>query len=213
MTTGDFTTGNSASGVITQGLGASKPANAYFLKMISAATGGTVENFSPRFTLSGLDGVFPSAVTAGLVDVSGTSGPATVNNVANPQQAAPGAGTAEVAGGQYSVAYTAQTGLSRYAPMPPIPGTQITAKNASPQFPTSAFTPYPSAAGSPNAVTTMTASETQHASSIENPVRGEAIEPLMLIPSNDRTGIRCREPHRYCDVQIFEQVEGLKQKN
>lgn len=173
MSTGDFSTGNSASGTITAGLGASIE-NAYFIKVISVATGGTVENFSDRFSISGMDGVFPAAVTTGLKTVTGTAGPATINNIADTQNPAAGAGqgaTPAVAAGEYTVAYTLQTGLTRYAPMPIMPPTKISAKNASPQWPTSSYTPYVQAAGSPNAVTTNTLTQTFSGQSIENTVR------------------------------------------
>jgi hypothetical protein len=169
VTTGKFTEGNSATGTITQGLGANVE-NAYFLKMISAATGGSVINFSDRFTISGMDGVFPPVVKAGLETVSGTAGPPTENDIQAVQQPAGGAGTAAIAPGDYAVAYTLQTGPIRYAPMPPMAVTKISAKGQSRQWPTSAYTVYPSPAGSPNAITTNTMAQTFSASSIENTV-------------------------------------------
>ena len=170
VTTGSFTKGNSATVTITQGLGADVE-NAYFLKMISAATGGSVINYSDRFTISGMDGVFPPAVIAGLQTVSGTAGPPTENDIQAVQQPAAGGGTAAIAAGDYTVAYTLQTGPIRYAPMPPMAVTKISAKGQSRQWPTSAYTVYPSPAGSPNAITTNTMVQTFRASSIENTVR------------------------------------------
>jgi hypothetical protein len=169
VTTGKFTEGNSVTGTITQGLGADVE-NAYFLKMISAATGGSVINFSDRFTISGMDGVFPPVVTAGLKTVSGTAAPPTENDIQAVQQPAAGAGTAAIAPGDYAVAYTLQTGPIRYAPMPPMAVTKISAKGQSRQWPTSAYTVYPGPAGSPNAITTNTLAQTFSASSIENTV-------------------------------------------
>ena len=170
VTTGSFTEGNSITGTITPGLGANVE-NAYFLQMISAATGGSVINFSDRFSISGMDGVFQSVVTAGLETVSGTAGPPTENNIQAVQQPAPGGGgTADIATGDYAVAYTLQTGPIRYAPMPPMAVTQISAKGQSRQWPTSAYTVYPGPAGSPNAITTNTMAQTFSASSIENTV-------------------------------------------
>ena len=117
--------------------------------MISTATaGGTVTNYSSRFTLTGMTGVFSAAVTTALASVSGTTGPATVNNVAD--AAAGGAGTAEA--GVYGTPYNLQTGLTKYAPMQPVPPTAITATNTSPLWPTSSvvlastFLPIPSIA-------------------------------------------------------------------
>jgi hypothetical protein len=170
VTTGSFAKGNSATGTITQGLGADVE-NAYFLKMISAATGGSVINYSDRFTISGMDGVFPPAVIAGLKTVSGTAGPPTENDIQAVQQPAAGAGgTAAIAAGDYTVAYTLQTGPIRYAPMPPLAVTKISAKGQSRQWPTSAYTVYSGPAGSPNAITTNTLAQTFIASSIENTV-------------------------------------------
>jgi len=130
--------------------------NAYFLKFISAATGGTVENFSDRFTLKSMTGVFPQTVTQGLRSVTGTDGPDTVNNIQAPQAGDTG-NTAPAAGeSAFDVPYTMQTDPVRYAPMPPMAQTQITAKNPSPQWPTSAYTVYQKIAGTPNAITTNT---------------------------------------------------------
>jgi Yeast cell wall synthesis protein KRE9/KNH1 len=139
--------------------------NAYFIKVMSAATGGVVTNFSPRFSLTGMTGVFPPAVTAGLKTVSGTDGPDTINQVTSPQVGANPAAPAGAA--EFDVPYTMQTGQVKYAPMPMIPGTKITAKNRSPQHPTSAYTVYRTGQGPPNAITTMTDIQTFVVSSRE----------------------------------------------
>lgn len=167
VTTGNFAKGNSASATFTVGLGA-PTTNAYFLKMISAATGGVVINYSARFTLASMDGTFPPAVTDGLKTVSGTAGPPTENDIQAPQVG--GTASAVAGAGQYGTPYTAQTGQVRYAPMPPMAQTKITAKNVSPQWPTSSFTVYPAAAGSPNAITTQTLPITFSTVSMENTV-------------------------------------------
>jgi Ser-Thr-rich glycosyl-phosphatidyl-inositol-anchored membrane family/Yeast cell wall synthesis protein KRE9/KNH1 len=153
---GDFTTGNSVTATITPGLGADVE-NAYFIKVISAATGGTIINFSDRFSLTSMTGVFPATVQAGLKTVSGTKGPETVNQISSPQNAAPGAGSVAAGGAEFNTPYTLQSGSIRYAPMPPMAQTKISAKNASPRWPTSAYTVYQTNAGSPNAITTNTA--------------------------------------------------------
>ncbi|KIW11588.1 hypothetical protein PV08_10889 [Exophiala spinifera] len=160
VTTGDFEKGNSVTATLTPGLGANVQ-NAYFLKFISAATGGTVVNFSNRFSLTSMTGTFPAAVTTGLKSVTGTKGPATQNNIQSAQNKAPAADpavdTAPPNGNSvYQVPYTLQTGSIRYAPMPPRAPTQITAKTASAQWPTSAWTVYKSNVGAPNAITTHT---------------------------------------------------------
>lgn len=139
-----------------------------FLKMISAGTGGTVTNYSDRFSLSGMTGTFPATVTTGLSGLSGTNGPATENNFAAAGAKAAAAGGSVVAGA--TVPYTLQTGPIRYAPMQGKPGTKITAKNASPQYPTSSVTIAHTWLPTPEAVTTQTVSATYSTSSHANTV-------------------------------------------
>lgn len=136
--------------------------------MISAATGGTVVNYSNRFSLSGMTGVFPASVTAGLANIEGTNGPKTENNdVAN----GPAADDGDAAKGA-SVAFTLQTGPTRYAPMKGKPGTTITAKTASRMFPMSSYVIAKSFLPTPIAVTTQTVSATYSVSSMEHTVCG-----------------------------------------
>ena len=135
--------------------------------MISTATGGTVINYSDRFSLSGMTGTFTPPVQAGLKDLKGTSGPKTENNIDTNAAAAPAAGKA---GGPYAVTYTAQTGLTKYAPMQGKPGTKITARNPTPQYPTSSVNIAKTILPTPSQVTTMTVSATYSASSRENTV-------------------------------------------
>ena len=138
-----------------------------YLKMISSATGGTVINYSDRFTLSGMTGTFPANVQAGLQTVTGTAGPSTQNNIDTNAQAVPADGQT---GGPYAVAYTAQTGLTKYAPMQKKPGTKITAKSPTPQYPTSSVDLAKTILPTPSQVTTMTVSATYSVSSRENTV-------------------------------------------
>jgi hypothetical protein len=136
--------------------------------MISTATaGGTVTNFSDRFTLTGMTGVFSAAVTTALAQVSGTTGPATINNVAVP--AAGGGGAAE--GGVFGTPYNLQTGLTRYAPMQPVPPTSITATNTSPLWPTSSVVLASTYLPIPSVQTTITQANTFVVSSHANTVR------------------------------------------
>lgn len=136
--------------------------------MISVATaGGTVVNYSPRFSIAGMTGIFPANVIAGIRTVSGTAGPATENNVAQKQPAA--AGGADQ-GGVYAVPYTLQTGLTRYAPMQPQPPTKITAQSATPLWPTSSVVIAVTWLPRPSQVTTSTQVPTFSVSSMENSV-------------------------------------------
>ncbi|CAF9917451.1 hypothetical protein IMSHALPRED_003584 [Imshaugia aleurites] len=164
VTNGVFSSGSSSSGTAPVSIGASVK-NAYFLKMISAGTGGTVTNYSNRFSLSGMTGVFPATVTTGLSGLTGTNGPATENNFVAGANAA-GAG-GQVASGA-TVPYTLQTGAIRYAPMQGKPGTKITAKNASPQYPTSSVSIAKTWLPTPEAITTQTVSATYSTSSHAN---------------------------------------------
>jgi Yeast cell wall synthesis protein KRE9/KNH1 len=167
--TGQFATGNTASSSVEVGLGASVE-NAYFIKMISAAQGGSVVNFSPRFSISGMTGKFPASVTAGLATVAGTEGPATQNNIQSNQQ---GGGNAPGVGGDFGVTYTAQTGTMRFAPMPKVPPSKISAgKNPKPLYPTSAVQFAKTVMPIPMQKTTVTQSFTFSVASSENTVSG-----------------------------------------
>lgn len=124
--------------------------------MISVATaGGTVTNYSNRFTLTGMTGTFSQAVKDGLLTISGTAGPGTVNNVA-----AAGAGTAAVEGGVWGTPYNLQTGPTKYAPMQPVPPKKITATNTSPLWPTSSVVLASTYLPIPSVVTTLTQPQT-----------------------------------------------------
>ena len=97
-------------------------------------------NYSSRFTLSDMTGTFSAAVEAGLADVSGTDGPASDNQIADPQNAAPAGGASAAAGGpEYQVPYSMQTGPIRYAPMAVRAPSKITAKGDARQYPTSDY--------------------------------------------------------------------------
>ena len=108
-----------------------------FLKMISVAEqGGTVINYSDRFSISDMTGVFPANVLSGLKTVSGTDGPPSKNNV-GANNAATGAALGQ---DLYSVPFADQSGPLRYASMQKVPPTQITKKTMSPVNPTSPYT-------------------------------------------------------------------------
>lgn len=133
--------------------------------MISASPGGTVINYSSRFSLSGMTGTFPPGVEAGIKDISGTDGPESQNNV-NENAAAGAAGAA----GAATVPYAMQTGPTKYAPMQKQPGTKITAKTPSMLYPTSSVEIAKTHLPTPKQQTTITASGTFSVSSRENTV-------------------------------------------
>ena len=167
MTTGDFKKGNSASATVDGGLGDDVD-NAYFIKIISAAPGGSIINYSSRFSISGMTGKFPPAVTTGLKKVSGTEGPPTENTIQSDQQ---GGGNAPAAGeGDFHVTYTMQTGAIKYAPMPGVPPTKINKKYTGPVYPTSAVQFAQTRLPIPVQKTTVTQSNTFSVESRENTV-------------------------------------------
>jgi hypothetical protein len=101
--------------------------------MISnAASGGTVINYSERFSMTDMEGAFPSKVLNGLKGVSGIEGPPDKNYV--------GAAGARLKQELYSTAFADQSGPLRYATMQRVPPTKITKKSMKPVNPTSPYT-------------------------------------------------------------------------
>lgn len=156
-----------------------------FFQMIAIAKeGGTITTYSDRFSLAGMTGDFAPAIERAARNIHGTSGPGLQDNLVDhqhiiearaPQGAVPvGAAGGATAAGQaasVSIAYTAQTGLTKYAPMPGHPGTKITKQgSASPRYPTSSVSFYKTFAPTPHQKTTITMSETFSTTSVENTV-------------------------------------------
>lgn len=173
LTSGTFAaTPNSASVTIPVTIGGAT-ANAYFLGVESTAkTGGTVVNYSSRFTLSGMTGKFDPAVTTALAAVSGTAGPATKTS-GLVGAVVPGA-AAPAAGDQWAIPYPEQVGNTKYAPMQPIPGKTITATNTKPLWPTSAIQYATTFLPVPTIVTTLTQAQTHPPSPHTNTVAAQA---------------------------------------
>jgi hypothetical protein len=132
--------------------------------LATATAGGQVTTYSSRFTLSGMTGSFPASVVTGLQSVTGTDGPPAVNQVAASATAAAGA-----AG--FDVPYQLQSGLTKYAPMQPVPPTKITAVNTSPQYPSSSVVLATTFLPIASIVTTLTQPNTFAVSSHPNTVR------------------------------------------
>jgi len=145
------------------GWGAPEPKNAYFLKMYATASkGGTLTVYSPRFSMPDNTGTFTPTIEAALEKVTGTSGPAKVDAVADSPN--------DPARDEFDVEYTMQTGPTRYAPMQPIPPTKITKKKATPLHPTSAFSIATAFLPNPKIQTTITQKQTFSVQSRENTV-------------------------------------------
>lgn len=114
--------------------------------MISTAKeGGTVINYSSRFTITGMTGTTTATIQKAVTALGGsTAGPPTVNDVAaggnNAAPAPAPADTPSAGAGVWGIPYGQQTGLTKYAPMQGVPPTKITEKSPTPKYPTSAFT-------------------------------------------------------------------------
>ena len=130
--------------------------------------GGFVENFSDRFTLSGMTGTFPAEVKKGFSDIIGTSGPATRSKIHVEIRAA--ADPDAAGAGAFGIPYSEQTGPTRYAPMQSIPPTSITATNTAPLFPTSSVDILSVAMGTATIQTTVTQPQTFSVASHANQV-------------------------------------------
>ncbi|KAI6246865.1 Cell wall synthesis protein KRE9 [Erysiphe necator] len=151
---GDYTADYSLSVTIPVTIGG-PTVNAYFLGLVSTAIkGGTITSFSDRFTLTGMKGTFPIAVKAALKQDSSISGPLAIVKVAavmdpeNPVE------------GFWDIPYNLQSGLTKYAPMQPIPPTAITATNTKALWPTSSVEFAKTLMPIPSQITTFTQSQT-----------------------------------------------------
>ena len=136
--------------------------------MVSVGPSGSVTNYSPRFSLTGMTGTFPQNVQDGIKAITGTAGPATEKSAQN-QQGANGVAAGAPAGA-YTVPYTMQTGSIKYAPMQGRPGTKITAQSPTPKYPTSSVSLAVTFLPTPVQITTMTVPQTFLASSRANTV-------------------------------------------
>jgi hypothetical protein len=138
--------------------------------MVSTATkGGTVTNYSPRFSFQKMTTTFNAAIEAALKTVTGTDSPARVDatseTVETPED------------GVYDVEYTMQTGETRYAPMQKIPPTKITKKDTEPLHPTSSVATATVPLPNPKQLTTLTQSQTFSIKSVVNTVSSIRVYP------------------------------------
>lgn len=133
-----------------------------------AKTGGQLIAYSDRFSYSGMTGknILNPVVKAAAVAVTDTKGPAAEDNTAADQTTSTSTDNGDV----YNVEYTMQTGLTRYAPMQPVPPTKVTATNTKPLYPTSSVPIAKTKLPIPSIQTTLTATQTYSVSSIENTV-------------------------------------------
>jgi hypothetical protein len=144
--------------------------------MISTSLdGGTITTYSPRFSLTGMTGIFAPAIERAARQVTGTHSLETQNNIvrraADPQAAVPANPAAAPAiQASYALPYDQQDGPTKYAPMQGHAGTKITAVSASLRYPTSSYSVYKTFAPVPKQVTTQTIPVTFSTQSYENSV-------------------------------------------
>ncbi|KAK4499472.1 hypothetical protein PRZ48_009987 [Zasmidium cellare] len=171
---GQFSTGNKASGTVPATQEAAVK-NGFFMKMIATAKeGGTIIFYSDRFNIPTMTGTTETQYVKAAAAVSGTSGPETVNQLANNAQANPAAGGAVAAAGAYTVPYALQSGLTKYAPMQSVPPTKITLQTFKPMYSTSKYSIATTWVAKPTILTTLTESQTFSVSSIENTAAAQA---------------------------------------
>ncbi|KAK6543753.1 hypothetical protein TWF694_000486 [Orbilia ellipsospora] len=143
--------------VIPSTIGAS--GDVYFLRMEWISTAGTVVNWSDRFGLTGMTGVFTADMTAANA-VGDVDRPPAIHPFVPPDP--------NLHGSDFAIPYAQQTGPIKYAPMQPRPGTVITAKNMKPLNPTSAYTIFTTKGGPPNVQTTITQAATYQLTTVIN---------------------------------------------
>lgn len=171
-TQGAFTAGNIASGLIPSTAGESTSKNAYFVKIQAVGkNGGQLIAYSSRFSYSGMTGAFSAVIKKGVSDISGTAGPKGSDTTVKAGAANPAA----PADGDYDVEYTMQTGLTRYAPMQPVPSKKVTATGTpAPLYPTSSVVIAKTRLPIPSIQTTITQSQTYSVSSRVNTVPAQS---------------------------------------
>lgn len=147
-----------------------------FLKMVSSGPGASVINFSDRFTLTDMTGSFSDKVKEKVLSISDPSG-LRIRAYHEREQLEKRQNV-----GAYTIPFGEQTGATRYAPMGKKPGTKITAKTASRQYPTSAYTIATTYLHEATIQTTLSATATYTASSIENTVCAMPLQFLFSTP-------------------------------
>jgi hypothetical protein len=93
-------------------------------------SGGTVTNYSPRFTLIGMTGAFPPSIQSALSSITSTDGP---------QRSVDTGGTQNSLAEMMDVAPAVQGGPTVYESMQPLPPTRITKASHTPRYQTSPY--------------------------------------------------------------------------
>ncbi|PWY63897.1 cell wall biosynthesis protein [Aspergillus heteromorphus CBS 117.55] len=189
-----FAQGDSVSFRINADVGGND-ANAYFLKMIASGPGISVVNYSDRFTLTSMTGLFSPLVLQGIYSVNNDTGDSFDGNhkheILQKRQV----------DGSYTIPYHLQTGPTRYAPMAKKPESTIPARSPTPQFPASAYTIATTYLPPATVQVTLSASLTYSVASIENTYKKTLI--------NMATPKASPAPHPH-DVQMKQFLERWK---
>lgn len=120
------------------------PDGYYFIQVYTEFKSGDVTiRYTPRFKLEDMKG------SAGTLVV-------TVDGAAPSDQISASGQASEDTSASFTIPYTLQSGLRRYAPMQMQPGTKVTATTWTRAFPTSAVTFYSTKGPKPNALVTTT---------------------------------------------------------
>ena len=132
----------------------------YYVQVYAEIDKGYTIHYTNRFTLKGMTGSYTPSVGAITDPPSGQT------SIAGTGQT----GIASIDSRSFSVSYTMQTGLTRYAPMQLQPGSTVTKDKSqwSRRYPTSAVTYYTSLRPSPSQVSTITPGWSYTMSSLVN---------------------------------------------
>lgn len=153
------------------------PNGIYFVQVYAQFPDGYTIHYTPRFSLTGMNGqtntiTFP----ASLLSISG-DGPDAQLQVGGTQ--------ISINSASFTVPYTLQTGKTRFAPMQMQPGTLVTHTMYSTRHPTSAYTPYTSLSPSPNVYSTITPGWSYAVTSLFN-TAAIAAYPTYYYPASER---------------------------
>ncbi|KAI1921078.1 Cell wall synthesis protein kre9 precursor [Ophidiomyces ophidiicola] len=153
---------DSVSTTVDPKLGGEHP-NAYFFQLSVGVTNGTTSFFSDRFSLNAMTGTFSQRVASAIEALGGsTTGPRSLNNLSKRQVVVipPGADP--------DLPYSAQTGPTRYAPIPKPPPFKMSLKNAPPLYPTSDYEIARTKLPTPTIMTTVSRTVAASVQEIEN---------------------------------------------
>lgn len=186
--------------------------------MVASGSEKSVVHLSLRFTLTHMTGSFSANVLNGIRSVldSSSDGGELRKRQGGVGPGGAGGGGAGLAmehalagdDSHFNIPYQLQTGPTRYAPMAERPGTAITAKTASRQYPATPYHIATTYLPKPTVSVTISAPVTYSVHSIENPVcirLPPAIRMLISVSAigSSRTTTRCQ------NETVLGKVEGL----